>query len=299
MNATHWTARAFLITSMTLGILSTVYATSQQAEIAMLIEPLDLRVWLSRGHHRQAKSTASAYLMALVQSTSNTGDRSEDPLPQPPAAQLPANKAPLATSTPLPMEGSVATSTPLPLEGSVAMEVRAQLPQELLFLAVYSYFVGFGLYLLFLWLRNVNNDAINSRNIFIFFTVVIGIFAIKLSSLFVLMVLDDLRCKIDFGLGPPFKKVEPKKSAQEQKSILIKWLKELQTLSKLEAEGNDDIAPRIKSALEIDRLAEAWGSTPLFSKLIDFFSALYMFASMQLPELPFDRAQVTVAPDRV
>ncbi|KEF51054.1 uncharacterized protein A1O9_12904 [Exophiala aquamarina CBS 119918] len=287
VNATHWTARAFLITSMTLGILSTVYATSQQAEIAMLIEPLDLRVWLSRGHHRQVQSTASPDTMTVDQRTSDTGDRSNDLPPQPTAVKPPASRAPLATPPPLPMEGSV------------AMEIRAQLPQELLFLAVYSYFIGFGLYLLFLWLRNVNSDAINSRNVFICFVLVIGIFVVKLFSLSLLMVLDNLRCKIDFGLGHPLLKIEPKKSSQEQKSILIKWLKELQTLRKLEAEGKDDIEAYARSILEINKLAETWGSTPTFSKLIDFFSALYMFPLLQFPQLNFGRAQVNSNSNRV
>jgi hypothetical protein len=49
MYETHWTARALLVLSMALGILSVVYASSQQQVIGMLNNPLEIRLWLSRG----------------------------------------------------------------------------------------------------------------------------------------------------------------------------------------------------------------------------------------------------------
>ena len=49
LNATHWTARACLIASMVLGILSVTTATSQQHAVGMLNNPLAIRLWLSRG----------------------------------------------------------------------------------------------------------------------------------------------------------------------------------------------------------------------------------------------------------
>ncbi|KAL9111710.1 MAG: hypothetical protein Q9227_003985 [Pyrenula ochraceoflavens] len=52
MDSTHWTARAFLTSSMVLGILSVVFATNQQQNIGMLNNPLAIRMWLSRGPPR-------------------------------------------------------------------------------------------------------------------------------------------------------------------------------------------------------------------------------------------------------
>ncbi|KIW93796.1 uncharacterized protein Z519_05111 [Cladophialophora bantiana CBS 173.52] len=49
MDSTHWSARALLTCSMILGVLSVVFAASQQSDIGMLNKPLDIRLWLSRG----------------------------------------------------------------------------------------------------------------------------------------------------------------------------------------------------------------------------------------------------------
>ena len=49
INSTHWSARACLVASMVLGILSVKTATSQQQAVGMLNSPLTIRLWLSRG----------------------------------------------------------------------------------------------------------------------------------------------------------------------------------------------------------------------------------------------------------
>ncbi|KIX99763.1 uncharacterized protein Z520_04399 [Fonsecaea multimorphosa CBS 102226] len=49
MDSTHWSARALLTCSMILGVLSVVFAASQQSDIGMLNKPLDIRLFLSRG----------------------------------------------------------------------------------------------------------------------------------------------------------------------------------------------------------------------------------------------------------
>lgn len=49
LDNTHWTARALLSCIMALGILSVVYAITQQQTVAMLNSPLEIRLWLSRG----------------------------------------------------------------------------------------------------------------------------------------------------------------------------------------------------------------------------------------------------------
>jgi len=49
MDATHWTARALLSSSMVLGIIAVVCSTTLQQEVGRLNNPLDIRLWLSRG----------------------------------------------------------------------------------------------------------------------------------------------------------------------------------------------------------------------------------------------------------
>ncbi|KAH0839112.1 hypothetical protein AYO21_04705 [Fonsecaea monophora] len=49
MDSTHWTARALLTCSMILGVLSVIFAASQQSDMGMLNKPLDIRLFLSRG----------------------------------------------------------------------------------------------------------------------------------------------------------------------------------------------------------------------------------------------------------
>lgn len=49
MDSTHWSARALLSCSMILGVLSVVFASSQQQDIGILNNALEIRLWLSRG----------------------------------------------------------------------------------------------------------------------------------------------------------------------------------------------------------------------------------------------------------
>ncbi|KAH7391226.1 hypothetical protein BKA64DRAFT_756273 [Cadophora sp. MPI-SDFR-AT-0126] len=52
---THWSARACLISSMVLGILSVVSATTHQQAVGILIDPLSIRLWLSRGFTKHSE----------------------------------------------------------------------------------------------------------------------------------------------------------------------------------------------------------------------------------------------------
>ncbi|KAF7511400.1 hypothetical protein GJ744_004589 [Endocarpon pusillum] len=49
MNAVHWSAQGFCASSMILGILSVIMATSQHQEVGQLNDVLTVRLWLSRG----------------------------------------------------------------------------------------------------------------------------------------------------------------------------------------------------------------------------------------------------------
>ncbi|RMZ87041.1 hypothetical protein DV736_g5733, partial [Chaetothyriales sp. CBS 134916] len=58
LNSTHWTARACFVTSMVLGVLSVMTATSQQNYVGMINNPLSIRLWLSRGQPEVGKHDA-------------------------------------------------------------------------------------------------------------------------------------------------------------------------------------------------------------------------------------------------
>ena len=57
MDQTHWTARAFLSSSMILGILATIVATSLQRKVAPLNDALQIRLWLSMGSFNSWRSS--------------------------------------------------------------------------------------------------------------------------------------------------------------------------------------------------------------------------------------------------
>jgi hypothetical protein len=69
MYQTHWTATALLVLSMALGILSVVYASSQQQVIGMLNNPLEIRLWLSRGMVEKRRKYGMPYKLLPLESS--------------------------------------------------------------------------------------------------------------------------------------------------------------------------------------------------------------------------------------
>ena len=63
----------------------------------------------------------------------------------------------------------------LPLESSASAVKQFALPKVLLNLAVFLYLLGFGIYLLFAWLDNVEPPSSNYRNVFIVFVATLGV----------------------------------------------------------------------------------------------------------------------------
>ncbi|MCJ1288473.1 hypothetical protein MMC34_000001 [Xylographa carneopallida] len=153
LNQTHWTARALLSCGMALGILSVISATSQQQKVSMLNNPLEIRLWLSRG--RPSPERLRQY----------------------------------------PWPFSV-----LPLESSASAVKQFALPKVLLNLAVFLYLLGFGIYLLFSWLDNVETPTSDYRNIFIVFVAALGVHYIYHLVLEVLSFVDQRNGANDYDL---------------------------------------------------------------------------------------------------
>lgn len=133
LNQTHWTARAFLISALVLGVLSVVAASYQQMTIGMLNKAVEIRLWLS--------------------------DNFDD-----------AQEVPTSQVTEL---REYVLNGKFPLRSSLAAQQLIRLPFALLGWSVYSFLTGFGLYLGFAWTNNVdpNESKSDNRNVLIVFLV--------------------------------------------------------------------------------------------------------------------------------
>lgn len=128
MDQTRWTARALLSTSMALGILSVICATSLQRKIAVINDATSVRLWLScRRTSRES------------------------------------------------VPGQYGFFTALPLESSISALQVSKAPNTWLHLALVMFIAGFGDYLLFLWLYNVDGSNKYHLKIFIFFVTFISL----------------------------------------------------------------------------------------------------------------------------
>ena len=134
LSQTHWTARAFLIAAMVLGVLSVVASSYQQMSIGMLNKAVEIRLWLS--------------------------DDFDD-----------GQEVPVSDVTEL---REYVLNGKFPLRSSLSAQQLIRLPFALLGWAVYSFLTGFGLYLGFSWANHVvdtdygKND---NRNVLIVFLV--------------------------------------------------------------------------------------------------------------------------------
>lgn len=87
----------------------------------------------------------------------------------------------------------------LPLESSISVLKATALPRHLLDLAVLVFLVGFGLYVLFLWLSNIEKSGENYRNVFIVFIVTVGMYVIYDLLVEVARILDDDKRNSEFN----------------------------------------------------------------------------------------------------
>ncbi|MCJ1280910.1 hypothetical protein MMC26_000227 [Xylographa opegraphella] len=190
LDQTHWTARALLSCSMALGILSVISATSQQQRASMLNNPLEIRLWLSRG--------------------------------QPTTERLQRYPWPFSV---------------LPLESSASAVKQFALPKVLLNLAVLLYLLGFGIYLLFCWLENVESPTSDYRNIFIVFVTTLGVHYVYQVVLEMLSFVDQRNAAKDYDLDRQGSFAKP-----DSQQLLELRLEVLQHMRDLEFEDSDEHA---------------------------------------------------------
>ena len=199
LDITHWSARALLSCSMALGILSVVYATTQQQTVAMLNSPLEIRLWLSRGRV----------------------DRLQHDY------QMPYRL--------------------LPLESSVATVKQFGLPSLLLKVAVLLYLVGFGIYILFAWLNNVEKKGTDSRNVFICFVITLGVISINQILLTVYHFIDEQKRIKDFSLDRAEDFAKP--YSQQQLEAWLKAIQELQERNVQDTGHDDKLESKVANVL--------------------------------------------------
>jgi hypothetical protein len=199
LEITHWSARALLSCSMALGILSVVYATTQQQTVAMLNSPLEIRLWLSRGRV----------------------DRLQHDY------QMPYRL--------------------LPLESSVATVKQFGLPSLLLKVAVLLYLVGFGIYILFAWLNNVEKKGTDSRNVFICFVITLGVISINQILLTVYRFIDEQKRIKDFSLDRAEDFAKP--YSQQQLEAWLKAIQELQERNVQDTGHDDKLESKVANVL--------------------------------------------------
>jgi glucan phosphoethanolaminetransferase (alkaline phosphatase superfamily) len=117
----------------------------------------------------------------------------------------------------------------MPLESSVSALKVSEVPTLLLNFAVMLFLFGFGLYLLFSWLRHVEMSGLAYRNIFIVFIVTTGVFCVYYFIWDIIRILDAKNRSQEFNLAPPEDFQKSKVQQDVEKKLLA--LQELQQLS--------------------------------------------------------------------
>jgi hypothetical protein len=116
-----------------------------------------------------------------------------------------------------------------PLESSISALQISEVPGTLLNLSIMIYLIGFGLYLLYSWLNNVQDGATDNRNVFIFFVVTVGLFAAYYQCFSIARILDASRTRRDFNLVPSKDFVKPK--LRKNLEVMLSALQAIQQLS--------------------------------------------------------------------
>jgi len=128
----------------------------------------------------------------------------------------------------------------LPLESSAATVKLAESPTLLLNMAVFTYFLGFGLYLLYGWLYAVAPPASNYRNNFIFYVITVG-FVIGYVALFWgKRIMDQDKVNQQFNV----KRYFDTKEVGSQNDLLEQWTDVVEALLAAKTEEKRDAARR-------------------------------------------------------
>ena len=170
MDVTHWSARALLSASMAVGILSVTYATYQQTVIGMMNNAQEIRIWLSCGKADRGPKEARTDFWKFI-------------------ARI--------------QGGSIEYDPPynlFPLESSMAAQMKIQLPNTLLQLAIFLYLTGFGLYVLFAWVEDAIPPSLDYRGIFIVYMITVGLAFSYFWTLSVFNQVDQQKRQQDFEL---------------------------------------------------------------------------------------------------
>ena len=138
---------------MVLGVASVITATRQHQTVGMLISPLHIRLWLSRGRpkgYRRIRNLVNILLPLWLKDDGEKSDKYEN---------VPGFQG-------------------LPLESSISALKATTLPRHLLDLAVIVFLVGFGLYVRFQWSFNIEQSGESYRKVFIAFITVVSLFVV-------------------------------------------------------------------------------------------------------------------------
>ena len=155
---------------MAVGILSVTYATYQQTVIGMMNNAQEIRIWLSCGKADRGPKEARTDFWKFI-------------------ARI--------------QGGSIEYDPPyslFPLESSMAAQMKIQLPNTLLQLAIFLYLTGFGLYVLFAWVEEAIPPSLDYRGIFIVYMITVGLAFSYFWTLSVFNQVDQQKRQQDFEL---------------------------------------------------------------------------------------------------
>ena len=181
----HWSARCLCAASMILGSLSVIKAAGLHQQIGILNSPLFIRLWLSRGRQEDYS------LLVLSPFLPRFGLKSAK---QPPPHNSPS-KEPASEAKP----SSKSEFEALPLQSSVSALKLVAMPRALLNVALLFFAVGFLLYVLLMWVEDVNSRPSDSRNTFIVLVIVISIYILCDGVLRAARALDQAKRHREFG----------------------------------------------------------------------------------------------------
>lgn len=128
----------------------------------------------------------------------------------------------------------------LPLESSAATVKLAESPTLLLNMAVLTYFLGFGLYLLYGWLYAVAPPASNYRNNFIFYVITVGFVVSYVAFFWGKRIMDQDKVNQQFNV----KRYFDTKEVGSQNDLLEQWTDVVETLLEAKTEESRDSARR-------------------------------------------------------
>ncbi|RDW71662.1 hypothetical protein BP5796_07696 [Coleophoma crateriformis] len=158
LSQTHWISRAFFILSVISGCLSVFFCVATQKIISTQYTPHEIRHWLTAPIPRRFLNSLERLNEFLVQSSERRGDRNfqGDLASYLESGQIQTLKAALMTKTP-----------------SILSVAVLSAPGFMLDISLSTLLLALGIYLGFIWTRNLDTNAglHDSRNVFIFYIV--------------------------------------------------------------------------------------------------------------------------------